>query len=166
MATRPPSDAVVALRSLGRRFRGLFAGLEHDESPEDIAHRVGPDGHSAIDHIVAATRGITFLGRALEQILVDDDPVLHPAVVDHAGARWGEAPDGTVEERLAELAWEAEALADRIEHVSASDWSRQGRVASHDADVSALGVLWDAVDSAVEHLRAAERTLAAVRGRG
>ena len=119
MATRPPSDAVVALRSLGRRFRGLFAGLEADESPDDLAHRVGPDGHAAIDHVVAATRDVTFLGRALEQVLVEDDPVLHPAVVDQAARDWDTTAGGTVEERLAELAWEAEALADRVEHVPA-----------------------------------------------
>jgi hypothetical protein len=39
-------------------------------------------------------------------------------------------------------------------------------VAGSDANVSALDLLWDAVDSAVEHLRAAERTIDAVRGRG
>ena len=165
MATRPPSDAVVALRSLERRFRGLFAGREDDESPDDLAHRIGPDGHAAIDHVVAATRGITFLGRALEQLLVEDDPALHPAVVDRTAREWGDPPGGTVEERLAELAGEADTLADRVEHVPASDWSRHARVAGNDADVSALDVLWDAVDNAVEHLRDAERTMAAVRGR-
>ena len=165
MTTRPPSDAVVALRSLGRRFRGLFAGHEHDESPDELAHRVGPEGHSALDHVVAATRTITFLGRAVQQVLVEDDPVLHPGVADPSARDFGASPDGPVEERLAELGWEADALADRVEHEPADAWSRQARVAGADATVSALAVLWDAVDSAVEHLRAAERTLAAVRGR-
>jgi hypothetical protein len=161
---RPPSDAVVALRSLGRRFRGLFAGLEADESPEDLAHRNASDGRSALDHVVAATRTLTFLGRALEQVLVEDDPVLHPAVLDRAEREWPTA-SGTVEERVSELAWEADHLADRADRVGAHDWSRQGRVARHDATVSATEVLWDAVDSAVEHLRSAERALTEVRGR-
>ncbi len=49
--------------------------------------------------------------------------------------------------------------------VPAEDWLRTGHVAGHDENVSALTILWDAVDSAVEHLREAERTLVAVRGR-
>jgi hypothetical protein len=162
MAVRPPADAVVALRSLPRRFRGLFAGLGEDESPDDVAHRVGSDGRSALDHAIAATRTVTFLGRALEQLLVEDDPVLHPAVADVAAREW-EPAEGTVDERLAELATEADGLAARAEHVAASDWARAGRVAGQDATVTAAELLWDAVDSAVAHLSSAERTLAEVR---
>lgn len=164
MAARPPSDALVALRSLGRRYRGLFAGLGDDESPEDLAHRNGSDGRSALDHAAAATRTITFLGRALDQALVDDDAVLHPAVVDRAEREWPDAT-GTVEDGLDELARAADQLAERAGRVSASEWGRAAPVAGHDAPVSALAILWDAVDSAVEHLKAAERTLREVRGR-
>lgn len=165
MSPRPPSDAVVALRSLGRRYRALFAGLGADESPDDLAHRNGSDGRSALDHVVAATRTITFLARALEQVLVDEDPILHPAVADAARREWPDA-SGTVEDRVSELAGEADALAGRAEHVPAADWARHGRVADHDATTSAGAILWDAVDSAVEHLKAAERTLSEVRGKG
>jgi hypothetical protein len=164
MAVRPPADAIVALRSMGRRWRGLFAGLIEDESPDALAHRVGSTGHAALDHVVAATRGFTFLGRALEQTLTEDDPVLHPAVADPTAREWGD-PGGTVEERLAELAWEADALADRARKVTAEEWALQARVADHDANVSTLALLWDAVDSAVTHLKAAEHVLAEVRGR-
>ena len=164
MAPRPPADGVVALRSMGRRWRGLFAGLGDDESPDALAHRIGAAGRSPLDHVVAATRGFAFLGRALEQILTEDDPALHPAVADADAREWGD-PGGTVEERLAELAWEADALADRVQHVSADAWNRHARVAGADATASALAVLWDAVDSAVDHLKQAERVLAEVRGR-
>lgn len=164
MAARPPSDAVVALRSLGRRYRGLFAGLAHDESPDDLAHRNGSDGRSALDHAAAATRTITFLGRALDQALVDDDAVLHPGVVDPAEREWPDAT-GTVDDGIDELARSADQLADRADRASASEWARAARVAGHDASVSALAILWDAVDSAIEHLKAAERTLREVRGK-
>ena len=164
MSLRPPADAVVALRSLPRRFRALFAGLGEDESPDDVAHRIGGDGHSALDHVTAATRTVTFLGRALEQVLVEDDPVLHPAVTDPAARAWEPVPAaGTVEEHLVELGAASGALADRAERVAPADWGRAARVAGADADVGAAAVLWDAVDSAVAHLRAAERTLAEVR---
>jgi hypothetical protein len=163
VAPRPPSDAVVALRSLGRRFRGILTGID-DASPDDLAHRNGSDGRSALDHVAAATRTITFLGRALEQVLQSDDPVLHPAVLDPAERDWPDA-SGTVDELIDELAREAERVADGGSHVAAADWTRQGRVAGNDATVSAVDILWDAVDSAVAHLKAAERTIIEVRGR-
>jgi len=162
MAPRPPADAVVALRSLARRYRGLFAGLEADESPDDLAHRGGPDGRSALDHVVAATRTLVFLRRATEQALVDDDPVLHPAVLDAAQREWPDAT-GTVEDALGELEREAGAFADRIAHVPAADWSRPARVASHDQTTTPLATLWDAVDTAIAHLKQADATLQKVR---
>lgn len=158
---RPPSDAVVALRSLGRRFRELFDQLDERGDADEVAHRNGSDGHSALDHVVAATRTITFLGRALELVLIEEDPVLHPAVLDEAARDWPSS-SGTVEERVTELAREADALADRAVHVTAAEWMRHARVAGHDATVSASALVWDAVDSAVGHLRSAERTLAEV----
>ena len=164
MAPRPPSDGVVALRSLGRRFRSVFAARGEDEAPDDLANRAGSDGRSGLDHVVAATRTLTFLGRALQQVAIDDDAVLHPAVGDPAQREWPEA-SGTVDELVSELAWEADALADRAERLSAAEWGRRARVAGQDADVSVADVLWDAVDSAVAHLKAAEATLHEVRGR-
>jgi hypothetical protein len=164
VAPRPPSDAIVALRSLDRRYRAVFAGLGDDESPEDLAHRKGPDSRSALDHVVAATRTITLFREALEQVLVEDDPVLDPAVVDPARRELPTAV-GTVDELLSELAWEADSLADRAERVAAADWSRKGRVADRDVTVTAAELLWRAVDAAIAHLRAAERTLEEVRGR-
>ena len=163
MATRPPSDAVVALRSMGRRWRGLFAGLDEDESVDALATRPGADGHSALDHATHATRTLSLLGRALEQIVVDDDAVLHPAVTDAAQREWPTAATG-VDATIDELAHEADRLADRSDKVAAGDWTRQAQVAGG-REVDALTVLWDAVDSAVTELKAAEATLREVRGR-
>ena len=162
---RPPADAVVALRSLGRRWRALFAGLGEDESPDELAHRVGGDGRSALDHALHATRTISLLGRAVEQALVDDDAVLHPAVGDPSQRAWEGQEAGTVDAAMAELAHEAERLADRIDRVTADEWRRRARVAGQDADVGAMEILWDAVDTAVADLKGAEATLREVRGR-
>ena len=163
MATRPPSDAVVALRSMGRRWRGLFAGLDEDESADALAHRPGTDGRSALDHATHATRTLSLLGRALEQTVVDDDAVLHPAVTNQAERAWPPSTSG-VDDTIDELAHEAARLADRADAVSAGDWSRRGAVAGG-GEVDALGVRWDAVDSVVSDLKAAEATLREVRGR-
>lgn len=165
MAARPPADAVVALRSLERRWRGLFAGLSEDESADDLAYRVGSDGASALDHAVRATRTLSLLGRAVEQALADDDAVLHPAVGDVSLRVWDDQALSSVNDAIDELAHEAEHLAERVSHVTASEWQRNARVAGQDADVSVLDVLWDAVDSSVAELSSAERTLRQVRGR-
>ena len=164
MAPRSPADAVVALRSLRRRWHGLFAGLRDDERPDDLAHRTGTDGRSALDHAQHATRALSLLGRALEQVLVDEQPTLHPAVGDPTQRAWPPS-DHDVDGALAELAHEAERLADRADRVSATDWARAAPVAGHDVDVTALALLWDAVDTAIADLRAAESTLQEVRGR-
>lgn len=164
-APRPPRDAVVALRSLGRRWRGLFAGLGEDESPDDLAHRPGADGRSALDHALHATRTLSLLGRAVEQTLWEEDAVLHPAVGDAGQRVWEAQAAGSVDDSLDELAHEADRLAARVEHVPADEWRRKARVAGQDADTSPLEVLWDAVDAAVADLKAAEATLREVRGR-
>ena len=156
---------MVALRSLRRRWRGLFAGLDDDESPDDLARRRDATGRSALDHATHAAGTIALLGRALDQTLVSERPTLEPAVGD-PDLRSADAPAGTtVEGALDHLALEAEALAAQAERRSAEQWSRTATVAGDGASVSALDLLWDAVDTAVADLKAAERTLREVRGR-
>lgn len=123
-----PSDIAVTLRGLERRYRGLFAGIGEDESPDDVARRV-VDGWSPIEHIVAAAWGIAAADRALAAILTEDDPVLDPDdVVPERRPKPG-AVSGTLHERLAELGLEANAAADRVEATGAREWERTGTVA-------------------------------------
>ena len=105
------------------------------------------------------------LDRALEQLVVDDDPILDPAVrgADAAPREWPSS-DAAVDEVLEELARAAERMADRADRVSSGDWTRRGTIEG-DGDVDALAVLWDAVDTVVADLRAAETTVREVRGR-
>jgi hypothetical protein len=158
-----PSDAVVALRGLERRYRGLFAGLSEDESPDDLAHRRVGDW-SAIDHPVAATRFIARANRALARVLTADSPSVAAADVDPADSSSPGAPPGPVDGPLAELGLQANAMADRIDRVPAGDWSRTAAV-DDGRTVTALDIVRAAVDAGVTHLRAAEKVLAAVRGR-
>lgn len=158
MSPRPPSDAAVALRSLPRRFGALFAGLGDDESPEALAHRPAPDGTTAIGHLTAVVRVITAGRDALDQILVSDQPQLEPVTASGSP----DAPPGvTLDERLAELASAAAALADRVDGVPAEDWSREGRGSA--GTVTAADRVWDVVDTAVATLRSTEATLTEAR---
>jgi hypothetical protein len=159
MSPRPPSDGVVALRSLPRRFRAAFAGLGEDESPDALAVRPAADGTSALGHVAAASAALAATAQALQQVLADDDALVSPLPQPVGGT-----PAGTVEERVSEVGWEAEALADRVEHVSADEWARVATVAGGSGTrVSAADVFWQGVDAAVDQLKAAERTLAEVR---
>jgi hypothetical protein len=160
-----PSDAAVALRGLERRYRGLFAGLGDDESPDDLAHRAA-GGWSAIEHVVAAAWAIAAADRSLAAVVTQDSPTLAPADVDPAARPHPQAPSGPLHERLAELGLEANAMADRIEAVDAGDWTRPAVVGDASGrTVTALDIVRVAVDAGVGHLRDAERVLAQVRGR-
>ncbi len=157
-----PSDIVVALRGFERRYRGLFAGLGEDQSPDDVAHRV-VGGWSPIEHVVAGAWGISAADRALTAVLTTESPELDPAdVVAENRAKPGQVT-GNVHERLAELGFEANAAADRVDATPADDWDRQGRVAGTDRTVTALDLARAAVEAGVDHLRAAEALLAKVR---
>jgi hypothetical protein len=161
MTPRPPRDAAVALRSLSRRFRELFAGLTEEELPHALAPQAGADGTSAMGHLVAASSVVASTRRALEEVLIDDDPTVEP-IVDVTPA----SPAGTLEERLSELGWEADELADRVERAAADQWGRRGRLGTETDVVSAADLLWRGVDAAVAHLKAAERVLREVRPAG
>jgi hypothetical protein len=160
-----PSDAVVALRGLERRYRGLFAGLSDDESPDDLAHRRA-GGWSAVDHAVAASRFIAGANRALARVVTVDSPTVPAADVDPTASVSPGAPPGPVDGFLVELGGEANAMADRIEHVATGDWTRTAVIDDGSSrTVTALDVARAAVDAGVTHLREAEKVLAAVRGR-
>jgi hypothetical protein len=158
-----PADAAIALRGFERRYRGLFAGLGDDESPDDVARRQ-VTGWSAIDHVVAAARAIAAADRALAVVLASDDAHVAPEDVGAAPRPHPGSPTGTVHERLAELGFEAVALADRIDGVGADDWKRTATVSGAGRPITTLDIVRAAVDAGVSHLNAAQKVLAAVVG--
>jgi hypothetical protein len=157
MSVRPPSDAAVALRSLPRRFRSLFADVDHDQSADALAQRPAEDGTTALGHLVAAARSVAAAGRGLDQIQLAEGVPLEDVTSSASTAT------GPVEERLAELGWEVDATADRVERTMASEWGRVGKLSSSGQTVSALDLVWRAVDDAIAHLKAAERALEEAR---
>jgi len=164
LSTLAPSDAIVALRGLERRYRGLFAGLGEDDSPEDIARRPAGNGWSALEHVVAAAWAISAARRALDAVLTQDNPLLDVTDVDPGSRPKPGPPSGTLHERLAELGLEAAELADRSDNVAAKDWDRLGLIDdSSGRRVSALDIVRAAVDAGVTHLRGAELVLNEVR---
>jgi hypothetical protein len=161
-----PADAAVALRSLDRRYRAVFLGHEDDEAPDELAHRQGPDGWSALAHVVAAARGLATCSESIARVIAEEAPVLEPSAVDPDRIPADPSPTGSVDERVSELAWEADALADQIKRVPANRWGRSGRIAGTGHAVGSLDLVRAAVEAGVTHLKAAEQTLEAARRQG
>lgn len=159
-----PDDAAVAVRTFPRRFRAVLARPDDDEpvDADELARRVGPDGRSAADHLLAADGVLTLLGRALEQVRADADPVLHPRLGDLDGAWWDD-PHTPLGGLLDQLDATAGATADRIDAIANDEWVRPVRIAELDGPREPIELLREAVDVTARHLRAAERTVAAVR---
>jgi hypothetical protein len=158
-----PSDAAVALRSFPRRYREATS-LRRDENGERLLERPGMLGRSALQLAVDGVRTLTLLDRALEQILVSDEPVLHPAVVDPKQRDFDFAAHGDIEDVLSELDDVGPAFAERVSRVAAADWTRTGTIAGSGQRVSALDVVREAVSTGADDLRDIEATLHQFRG--
>ncbi len=155
-------DAIVALRSFGRRFRATVLPLTDDPSLEELAERVGPDSVSALDIVVAVTNTWVLLGQALRQVLVDDDPVVPPGVTDRHARVWDPLPRAEVDHELVRLDGEADVLADAADAVSSRDWHRTARVAGG-STIEAIDLIREAVRVGGQGLADAEAAIRAAR---
>src|SRR3954451_22725641 len=98
---------------------------------------------------------MALLGEALRQVLVQNDPVLVPAVGDDSAREWSFAGASSIDDVLAFLEMECNALADAIAPVPSDAWSRTGTVAGSGQTMSALDIVREAVRTGSDHLRAA-----------
>jgi hypothetical protein len=156
------SDAVAALRSYPRRFRAAVAAIRDDPNAEELAHRIGSGGHSAVDVVLNTKNTWILQGRALHDALVNDEPVLHAGVVHASQREWAALPDDTVGDALAQLDEEAAAVADAVERIHGPDLTRTANVAGG-GTVTVLDLIREAVRTGAEGLRDVETTLASIR---
>ena len=152
-----PSDAVAALRSFPRRYRGLLA--TDDDDPEGVASRRPDSGSwSALEHAAHVANALDQAAGDLERALRDEGvAVADPAAAPPAGAT---DVDGT----LARLTSAADRLAAVIDRARPDDWARPVR-APDGRTIDALWIVRAAVQEAARHLRQAEQVVAQVRGR-
>ena len=143
--TISPSDALVALRSFPRRWRGLLAQAGDEHEREAVLRRPPPDGSPSVGELLAQTVGVLRTGDAELRRILHGSAANAPA-----GAGGG----------IEELTAAADALATRVESVSSDEWER-----ADDAGATTLDVVRNAVATASDDLRQAERTLAQVKGR-
>ena len=162
-----PDDAVVAIRSFPRRFRSLLAAPGDDDDrpfdPDEVGRRIGPEGRSAADHLVAADGVLSLLGDTVQQARSEDDPVVDAAFADLGSAAATAEPGGAIGDLLDRFAGTAAFAADRVDGVPSDDWGRNVRVDGDTTDHRLLDLAQDAVAAVAAHLRAAQRTVEAVR---
>jgi hypothetical protein len=143
-----PEDAVAALRSYPRRFREVLTSVEPNELPAE-----------ALEHADHVGRSVALLGEALRQVIVQDHPTLMPAVADDSARQWAFDGASSIDDVLAFLTMECNALADFVADVPTDAWTRTGTVAGSGQVMSALDIVREAVRTGADHLRAAERAV-------
>ncbi len=165
-----PGDAVVALRSYPRRFRGLLTTFGDDERPDDLLNRPGADGFSALVHAQGVAEDLAVLAGALRSIGRDHRPVLAADAVGALRVFGDRVPSGDRAEHrdadavLDRLSREATALADQAEGTPADGWARTGVEAGGTGrELTALDVVRAAVRRGAQGLRTVEQALAAAR---
>ena len=155
-----PADVAVTMRSLPRRF-GEAVAPRGDEDAEALARVVGPDGASALDHVADTGRMLALVNGAVGEVVSGRRPVLHAALTEPGARHWEHAATD-LEGELGLLADEAEAVAARVEHTSAEQWTEVGRVAGG-TELTALDLAKEGVRIAVTGLHATEAAMAAAR---
>jgi hypothetical protein len=156
-------DAVVALRSYPRRFRAAILP-DDDPETEELAYQIGPDGHSALDHVVTTTNTLVLLGQALRQTLSGSNPTVHAAVTDTTQRDWATPPGLTIADALSRLTEESNALADAADRLELNDWNHTAAVAGG-SSVTAMDIVKEAVRAGSDHLKGATADIAASRAR-
>lgn len=160
-----PSDVAVALRSFPRRFRAVLARPDDEEErfdPDEIGRRIGPDGTSAVERLLAADGVLALLDGALSSARRTQDVVLHPAFADLPAARWDD--DHTpVPALLDQFEATATRTASRVESIDTDTWAVTAGVSDEGTGVTLLTVTQDAVGAVADHLRAAQKVIDAVR---
>jgi hypothetical protein len=155
-STLGPGDAVVAVRSLPRRYRAAF-GLSSDEVDEMARRRPAPGWWSALELAGHVRDVLHAKEKRLRRINFEDAPAVGE---EHETPPTG-VDDQGVQAILSALQYNAEQLARAAESVSGKDWLRTGQ--RQHAAVTALDLLREAVHEGVHHLRDLDRVLCQAR---
>jgi hypothetical protein len=155
-----PTDAVVTLRSLPRRFTEAFnraGGAGTAGRDEVLARRPAGGGLSPVAHAAWTATALDEVASAFRRVQEATNPLIELPTVDPpspvVGA--GDTPASV----LARLGASARSVADTLAAVHGEDWLRTGQAPS--GPVSALDIARHGVRIGIEHLRAAERTIRA-----
>lgn len=158
--TVSPGDSVVAVRSFPRRFRAALAGVDAEDPGDLVRRRPGPDGWSALEHAGHVRDILHAVDLRLRRVMTEDAVPLPPLHQTPPGG----VHDQPLEVVLATMATNAEGLARTMSRIAGEEWTRTGLRAGR--EVQALDLAREAVHEGAHHLRAAERVMQEVRGKG
>lgn len=152
-------DAIVALRSFPRRWRGAFAVVGDED--DLLRRRPAPEVWSALEYAAHVRDIFAIHGSGMNRTLTEEHPVF-------------EWPDGVTEESVAagyaaldpatvldELSANADRVAARAARTDAGDWRRPATLPG-DEEVDALWFLHHCVHEGSHHLRDVKRVIATV----
>ena len=154
--TVPPTDIPVALRSFGRRFRGVLTAVDAEDARR-LVTPPSPGEWSALQHAGHVRDVLHALDIRLQRVLRDDDPHLGDTPTTPPAAVDGDNIDTT----LATLQTNAEHLAATVERTAGKEWNRTGR--RDGATVTALDLAREAVHEGAHHLREAQDVIDELR---
>jgi len=171
LSSMQPGDAVIAARSLPRRFRDAARTAvvdldveSADPMVDEVAARVGPDGYSGIDVIRASARHLTAVDGTLKRALVDASTSVPDELVDQRPQVEHRPETARLDEEVQRLADAAERFAESIDGADARRWETPLAVIGG-GSTTALQLVRQAIATNVLWLRDLDRTLRAVRGR-
>jgi len=152
-----PGDAVAALRSFPRRWRGAFALTGDDDDGRELLSRHPDDGRpSALDRAGLVRAGLDRWDERIRQALTQERPTL--TAEEPGGAT---PPDAGA--AVEGLSASAETLAGTLGGVASGDWDRRADLGGQ--EVTVLAMAQSAAHDGAHHLRAVERLLRDLKGR-
>jgi hypothetical protein len=160
-----PSDGAAALRSLPRRFLEQFRPDELAGEPDAAPVDEAPDGSalSPLQLVLATTRALETLGRAVRRTLLFDEPSFDGLFDRPARDGADRAPAVDINEALAQLAAAAEPFAAEVIRTPLDHWNR---VVILDGErVPGIELVREAVATGRTYLEALGPTLEALRRR-
>lgn len=153
-----PNDAVIAMRSWPRRYTALLRPIDDESNDEKVA-QIGRDGVSALEVATDTARTWALIEKAMNDIRLHDETIVHPAVIDQAQRQWASEIVEPLSSVLAQIHDNANSLADFIDGVGFNDWNRTGKLVGGE-EVSLLQLAQIAVATGAGNLRRIETILA------
>ncbi len=118
-----PRDLAITLRSVPRRFTTVRSRAGADRLV-DVLERIGPSGARLDDLLAGASRGAALVGNAITMALTTNEPVVAHAVLDPSERVYTDDRSMRFDIAVDTITTEADGAAQRIEHATADDLSR------------------------------------------
>jgi hypothetical protein len=153
-----PRDVVITIRSLARRFDEVARAADDPDLAERV-DAVGPGGRSLSDVVTAAAQDLAFLGNEVDRVIDRSHPVVPRAALVASERSFDGAPHRAgLADAVEAIGVEANRVADRLDHMPASGWSREAAVAGG-GRVALVDLARELARTGVGHLRAATAQL-------